>query len=56
MLLSTTSPHLFNQGIAKLKGLNDLGWEIQFLFDREYSRALPFEQAPLLAELGQFAS
>ena len=56
MLLSTTSAHLFNQGIAKLKGLNGLGWEIQFLFDREYSRALPFEQAPLLAELGQFAS
>jgi superfamily II DNA or RNA helicase len=55
MLISTTSPQLFNQGITKLKGLNDLGLEIQFLFDREYARALPFEQAPLLAELGQFA-
>ena len=55
MLISTTSPHLFNQGITKLKSINDLGWEVRYMFDREYGRTLPFEKAPLLAELGQFS-
>jgi superfamily II DNA or RNA helicase len=55
MVISTTSPHLFNQGITKLKSLNDLGWEIRYMFDRDYAKTLPFEKAPLLAELGQFS-
>ena len=55
MLLSFTSQHLFNQGVKKLQTINELGWNIRFMFDRQTATDLPFEQAPLLSELGKFS-
>ena len=54
MLLSTTSEALFNQGIHKLRSIDELGWDIQFMFARDKVKSLEFEQAPVLTELGTF--
>jgi hypothetical protein len=34
--------------------MNNLGWEVSYMFLREVVDHLPFEQAPLLPELGAF--
>jgi hypothetical protein len=34
--------------------MNNLGWEVSYMFPREVVDHLPFEQAPLLPELGAF--
>ena len=54
MLLCLGSQHLFNLGVAKLQNINSLGWEVSYMFPREVVDNLPFEQAPLLPELGVF--
>jgi hypothetical protein len=54
MLLCLGSQHLFNLGVGKLQNMNNLGWEVSYMFPREVVDHLPFEQAPLLPELGTF--
>jgi superfamily II DNA or RNA helicase len=54
MLLCLGSRHLFNLGVSKLQNLNSRGWEVSYMFPRELADNLPFEQAPLLPELGTF--
>jgi superfamily II DNA or RNA helicase len=54
MLLCLGSQHLFNLGVSKLQHMNNLGWEVSYMFPREVADNLPFEQAPLLPELGAF--
>jgi hypothetical protein len=54
MLLCLGSQHLFNLGVSKLQNMNGLGWEVSYMFPREVVDNLPFEQAPLLPELGVF--
>lgn len=56
MLLCISSGHLFQQGIHKLKAMASRGWNIKFMFSRDVADNLPFEQAPLLSELGEFCS
>jgi superfamily II DNA or RNA helicase len=54
MLLCLGSQHLFNLGVSKLQNVNKLGWQVSYMFPREVVDNLPFEQAPLLPELGTF--
>jgi superfamily II DNA or RNA helicase len=54
MLLCLGSQHLFNLGVSKLQNMNGRGWEVSYMFPREVVDNLPFEQAPLLPELGVF--
>jgi len=56
MFLCTASEHLFNQGVSKLRNISGLGWEVNYLFGRDYAKGLPFDKAPLLAELGRFSA
>jgi superfamily II DNA or RNA helicase len=53
MLLCCSSLHLFNQGVSKLRNISSLGWEVNYLFSRDYIKSLPFDKAPLLVELGK---
>lgn len=54
MLLCMASQRLFNPGVGKLQNANKLGWPVSYMFSREIVEHLPFEQAPLLPELGTF--
>ena len=54
MLLCLGSQPLFNLGVSKLQNLNKLGCQVSYMFPREVADNLPFEQAPLLPELGTF--
>ena len=54
MLLCLASKPLFNLGVTKLQKANKLGWQVTYMFSREVVDHLPFEQAPLLPELGAF--
>ncbi len=54
MLLCLASQPLFNLGVSKLQKANKLGWQVTYMFSREVVDDLPFEQAPLLPELGAF--
>ncbi len=54
MLLCLGCEQFFNDGVAKLRQMNALEWEVMFMFDRKLAEHLPFAQAPLLPELGTF--
>lgn len=54
MLLCMASERLFNLGVCKLHNANKLGWPVSYMFSRDIVGHLPFEQSPLLPELGTF--
>lgn len=54
VFLCLASEHLFNHGIRKLQSIDKIGWDVRYMFPRSVTDALPFEQTPLLSELGTF--
>lgn len=54
ILLCLGCEQFFNDGVAKLQGMNALEWQVTFMFDRKLVEHLPFAHAPLLPELGAF--